>query len=75
MNACPLPECQTTAGCAHRSPGGIYCSFTRADMHRLTREVEELRRLLAHERQRIEHLLASIHELYLSVRRGQESGD
>jgi hypothetical protein len=70
---CSRPECQTTAGCAHRSPSGAYCWFGNADalLRQREREVEELRRLLTQERQRVAHLLASIHDLYLSVRREQ----
>ena len=28
---CTRPECQTTAGCAHRSPHGAFCWFPDSD--------------------------------------------
>ena len=31
---CGRPECQTTAGCAHRGPNGEYCYFGPADWPR-----------------------------------------
>lgn len=30
MNVCNRPECQTTAGCAHRGPRGEFCWFRPA---------------------------------------------
>lgn len=38
FNSCSRPECQTTAGCAHRGPAGEFCWFSEAvgERHRFT---------------------------------------
>jgi hypothetical protein len=35
MHQCARPECQTTAGCAHRGPLGEMCHFPQTVPHQM----------------------------------------